>query len=806
MMPRSDPAISLDSFQTFGDLLKYLRRRARMTQREVAIVVGYSEAQISRLEQNLRPPDLAALTALFIPALDLDDEPEIVARLLELAAQARGGESPQNSRVTFVSSIRQEVVERVRTVEESGLNNLPLQLTSFVGREREIAEIKRLLGKARLVTLTGSGGCGKTRLALEAAKRLVESYREGIWLIELASISDPNLVSQTVIFTLSIPEAHDAPPTLAVIKYLRTKQILLILDNCEQIVIATARLIEEILRTCPQVQILVTSREILNVSGEGQFRVPSLSLPNERSSDNDSPTGSEAVQLFVERAQAVLPSFVLTEEAIPMVTQICQLVDGMPLGIELAAAKISSLSVGQIATRLRDSFQVLGRRRTVLPHHQTLEATMEWSYHLLSENERVLLQRLSVFSGGSTLEAVESVASDSALIHAEIIPDLLSQLINKSLVMVKWQAEANPRYTILQVIHEFADRKLRASIEVEELRGRHFEYFYRMAQEARLFGSEKGIWLDRLEAEHDNLRTALSFSFVSKTPEKGAELILLIADYYWYRGFVTEAREWMNKFLEIESPASSLRALLLQKAGWLTRSSGDFEKADRLLKDALEMALTIGDKNRAAWSLMDQGLSARDQGNGEQAISCFYKALTFAQESGEKRAIGVSLYNLANSYLLAGDLETSKNLWEQGLSTLRAEGDQTHIAWGLEGLAGIAYWTKDFGRAIEFHLESLKLKVDVMDKLGIAYSFEGLAQICAAEEESEQAVVLWGAANRLRETMNVPIESSREDIYTSLIPTVRSQIGNEVFDKAWRKGKAMTLNEAIEYALALLSE
>lgn len=801
-MSPTEPILPLDSFVTFGDLLKYLRRRARLTQRELSIAVGYSEAQVSRLEKNLRPPDVATLMALFIPALYIDDEPEIVTRVMELAAQARGEEIPHNGVITFARSVRREVLENIRTVEEDVLNNLPLELTSFVGREREIAEIKNLLGKARLVTLTGSGGGGKTRLALETARGLFESYRDGVWLIELASTADPNLVLQAVTSTLGIPESYDAKSTGALTKYLRAKQILLILDNCEQVITGAAGLAEEILRTCPHVQILVTSREILNVTGETQFRVPSLSLSKENL-NGDASSSSEAVQLFFERAQAVLPSFTLNEEVIPAVTEICDLVDGLPLGIELAAAKISALSVGQIATRLQDSFQVLGGSRTILPHHQTLEATIQWSYDLLSEAECTLLQRLSVFSGGWTLEAAEAVASDLALIPTEKVLGLLSQLVNKSLVIVEWQAKAEARYTMLQTIHEFAHGKLRVAGEMEHMRARHFDYFLSLAQAARLFGNEKGMWLDRFEAEHDNLRSALAFSLEIKSPEKGASLILPILDYYWYRGFVSEAREWMDKFLQIESPASALRALLLQKTGWLTRSSGDFKSAEALLKRALEMALEIGDKNRAAWALMDLGLCARDQGDGDQAISCFSKALTFAQESGEKRAIGVCFYNLADSYALAGDLGTSRKLWEQGLSILRPEGDQTHIAWGLEGLAGIAYFTRDFARALEFHLESLKFKVAVMDKLGIAYSFEGMAQIYAAEEQPEHAAILWGAANRMRETLRVPLELSRENIYTSLFTTTRAQIGDEVFDKAWKKGRSMTLNEAIEYAFTL---
>ncbi|MCI0552847.1 MAG: tetratricopeptide repeat protein, partial [Anaerolineae bacterium] len=268
-----------------------------------------------------------------------------------------------------------------------------------------------------------------------------------------------------------------------------------------------------------------------------------------------------------------------------------------------------------------------------------------------------------------------------------------------------------------------------------------------------------------------------------------------------FRGFTIEGREWMDKFLAIEMPASSLRALLLQKAGWFARGSGDFKKADTLLHRALEMAKEIGDTNRASWALGDLGLSARDQGENEQSIKYFTEGLRFGQQSGEKRAIGVCLYNLAESYELIRDLDTASEFWEKGLSVFREESDITHIAWGLEGQAGVSYLKGDFTSALEYHLESLKHKVEVMDKLGLAYSFEGLAQVAAAQGQPERAAILWGAGSRLRESMNIPLDPSREDIYTSFIPRTREQIGDDLFNEAWKKGEAMKLEEAIDYAL-----
>lgn len=800
-MPSSDFVTALESFRTFGDLLKYLRRRARLTQREVAIAVGYSEAQISRLEQNQRPPDLATLTALFIPALFVEDEPEIVARLMELAAQARGEELPHHGVITFSRSVQQE---NVQTVEVDTLNNLPLQLTSFVGREHEIAEIKNLFSKARLITLTGSGGSGKTRLALETARQLVESYQDGIWLIELASISDPNLVLQTVASTLRIPESRDALPTLALTKYLRTKQILLILDNCEQIVTVTAQLAEEILRTCPQLQILVTSREILNLTGEVQFRVPPLSLSKEKSLNRDTFSPSEAVQLFVDRAQAVLPSFLLTDDVLPAVTKICYLVDGLPLGIELAAAKITVLSVEQIASRLNHSLQMLSGGRVNIPHHQTLEATIQWSYDLLSEAERTLLQRLSVFSGGWTLEAAESVVSDSSLVSAEKVFDLISQLVNKSLIVVEWQLSAEARYTMLETIREYARGRLHEAGEVTKFQKRHFDYFLNFAERAMVIGPQKSIWLNRLEAEQDNFRASLAWSLESaERVDKGTYLLGLLADYCFYRGYLTETLEWFDKLLSFELPPSRERALGFQKAGFLNRVRGNFDKAIRLLEEGLNISREIGDKERAGFALLDLGNAARDLGKTEKVISDFSEALSLFQELRDTRGTLNSYYQLATTYMQMRDLTKARSFWEKGLELSHKMNDKSFIAWGLEGLADTAFLERQAGQAKILHTESLKCKLEVMDKAGIAYSFEGLAQAAALEEESEHAAVLWGAAEHLRILLNLPMDPSREDIYTSLIPTTRAQMGEEAFDKAWKKGKAMTLNEAIEYALLL---
>ena len=785
----------LPAFSTFGDLLKFLRRRARLTQKDLSIAVGYSESHISRLEGNERPPDPATLAALFIPVLRLEKEPELVARMMDLAAAARGETLPGSP----PPPAGRETAARTSPTP----NNLPIPLTSFIGRAREIAEVTRLFGQHRLVTLSGPGGCGKSRLALRVAEALLPTLPHGVWLVELASLSDPALVLQTIAAIFGVQAARDRGVLTTLNEFLRPRQLLLILDNCEHLIAEVAAVAETLLSDCPHLHILATSRETLNVSGEITFRVPPLRLPSlgwvhslERVAE------AEAVKLFVERARASQPTFALTGQNAAAVVQICSRLDGIPLAIELAAARIRFLQAEQIAARLDDRFSLLtGGSRTALPRHQTLHALVDWSYDLLSEAERAVLARLSVFSGGWTLDAAEAVASDPSLAPVENVLEYLAQLANKSLVIVDRRPGAETRYTMLETIREYAREKLSLAEETALIQQRHLDFFNRLALEARLFGNEKGVWLDRLEAEHNNIRTALARSLETDAAEKGAGMILAIVDFYWFRGFTAEARVWMDKFLATAMPKSPLHALLLQKAGWFARGSGDFTKADKLLKQALEMAREIGDKNRASWALGDLGLSARDQGNSTQALSYFSESLTLARESGEIRAIGVALFNLAESHELAGNPDVSMSLWEQGLQLFREQGDKTHIAWGVEGLAGAAFLSGDFASALEFHIESLKTKVEVMDKLGIAYSLDGLAQVAAAEGEAERAAILWGAADQLRTMMNTPPDPSRRAVYASLIPSARVQLGEELFNSAWAEGQAMTVELGITFAL-----
>jgi predicted ATPase len=412
-------------------------------------------------------------------------------------------------RLRTVESVEAEPAPRT---PERPPHNLPSELSSFVGREKELAEVKRLLENTRLLTLTGSGGCGKTRLALAAASELVEGFEDGVWLVELASLADPSLVPQSVAYALGVREQPGRTPTEALSDYLGSRKVLLLLDNCEHLVEACAELAEALLHSCAELRVLATSREALGITGEVAWLVPSLSLPDlRRLPDIESLPRYESARLFVERAAAVKPTFTLTEQNAAAVAQVCYRLDGIPLAIELAAARAKVLPVEQIADRLDDSIGLLAAgSRTAMPRHRTLHATMDWSHELLPDEERALFRRLSVFAGGFTLEAAESVCTGGGLERGEVL-DLLSHLVDKSLVIMREEG-GEGRYRLLETVRQYGREKLSASSEAEQASERHAGYYLALAEEAEpeLKGAGQVAWVERLEQERDNLRAAMA--------------------------------------------------------------------------------------------------------------------------------------------------------------------------------------------------------------------------------------------------------------------------------------------------------
>src|SRR5919107_2985803 len=431
-------------------------------------------------------------------------------------------EQPQNPR--RLRAVEPAETEPAPRSLERPPHNLPSELSSFVGREKELTEVKRLLENNRLLTLTGPGGCGKTRLALLSASELVEGFEDGVWMVELASLAEPSLVPQAVASTLGVRERPGSSLTGALSDYLRTRKVLLILDNCEHLIDACADLAEAWLRTCPGLCVLATSREALGITGEIARPVPSLSLPDlRRLPDIDSLPRYESARLFVERAASVKANFKLTEQNAPAVAQVCYRLDGIPLAIELAAARTKVLSVEEIADRLSESFGLLSAgSRKAMPRHRTLHATMDWSHELLGRKERALFRRLSVFAGDFALEAAESVCVGEDLERDEML-ELLSHLVDKSLVVVREQ-DGETRYRLLQTVHQYGREKLSESGEAGQVQEWHARYYLRLAEEAEpeLKGEQQVAWLERLEQERDNLRATMRWLLARGEPGETA--------------------------------------------------------------------------------------------------------------------------------------------------------------------------------------------------------------------------------------------------------------------------------------------
>ena len=794
------------SYSTFGDLLKYLRRRAQLTQRELAIATGYTEGHISRLEKNLRPPDLATVAALFVPALGLEEEPETAAQLLRLAASAHGDQRHVGE--DFTISRVQEITE-ISESAESIPSNLPIQLTTFIGRQAEIAEITAFLSgakPARLVTLTGPGGMGKTRLALQTAIGLSHLYPDGIWFVDLTPLSAPELIAQTVASALSVPEKGGQSTEQTLVEHLLSKRVLIVLDNCEHMISAAAQFVEKLLRSCAHVQILATSRESLQVPGEVNFRVPPLSLPEDAETVSRILTKHEAAQLFIERATNIESTFKVTDANAPIIARICRGLDGMPLAIELAAARIRVLSLSKIETRLGDRLHLLASGRTTLPRHQTLRATIEWSHEMLSAAEKVLFRRLSVFAGGWTLEAGTSICAD----HGSDILDTLAQLVNKSLVVVERQPDTEVRYTMLETIREFAREQLRAADELDSMRARHFDYFFEMVQQAepRLFAAESSI--DWAESEIDNMRAALAWAlekdsdgaFSQERTGRGLDLMLHVWPLWLQRGYTLEGKEWLNQLLSMHTAPTLARSRALLLAGDLAGLQGDYERQAACFQESLDLARQLGDQKRIAWGLMEMGGIYMDR-HYPEAVKFLTESLEIFRGLKEDLWVCRTSFVLAHAHTANGNLEAAKSFWEQGLDVCRAENDRFHIAWGLEGLGNLERLKGHLEQAMQLYTESLNLKVGIMDKGGIAYSLAVFAQLAAVQNQFEHAARLWGAAEKLRQSLHLLPLTAKEQLYTSWIPAARAQLGEDVFAAAWAEGRAMKMQEAIDYALGL---
>jgi predicted ATPase/class 3 adenylate cyclase/Tfp pilus assembly protein PilF len=729
---------------------------------------------------------------------------------------------------------------------EATPNNLPQQVTSFIGRERELAELQRLLAKTRLLTLTGSGGCGKTRLGLQVAADAIEQYPDGVWLVELAPLADPGLVPQTVATVLGLKEGPGTPMVKTLGSYLKDKRLLLLLDNCEHLLDACAQLVDTLLRQCPHLKILASSREALGIGGEQAYRVPSLSLPDPKQAHTPASVAPfEAVQLFTERALLARPDFQVTDPNAATLASICYRLDGIPLAIELAAARVRSLSVEVIDRKLDQRFLLLtGGSRTALPRHQTLRSLIDWSYDLLHEPEKLLLQRLSVFAGGWTLEAAEPVCAGDGLQDQEVL-DLLTSLCDKNLVVVE-QNDGNYRYRLLETVRQYARERLLESGGGDALRKRHRDYFLALAEEAepKLQGAEQSAWLRRLDEEHDNLRSAMDWSLAEAGSRAGLRLCGTLQQFWWTRGYLSEGREWCVRLLgkvgagertperakalnvagvlarhQSDYPAARARheeslAILrelkdrrgvadsLNNLGNVAWEHGDYPSAQALHQESLATARDLGDRYSIARSLNNLGIVAGEQGDLASARALFEESLAISRELRNRIGIGDSLNNLGNVAYAQGDYPTARVLFEEDLAIGRELGDLSEIARSLNNLGNVAYNQSDNPTAQLRFEENLAIERELGYRRGIAYALEGLAAVGAALGRSLRAARIWGTAERLREEIGSPLPPNERPRHDRRAAAARATLGDDAaFDHAWQEGRTLTVEQAIELAL-----
>lgn len=729
-------------------------------------------------------------------------------------------------------------------------NNLPVPLTSFVGREQEIADVRHLLATKRLVTLTGSGGTGKTRLSLQVAADLLGVFKHGVWFVELAPLTDPELIPLTILSAMGASQQPGRSPIEILKDFLREKVVLILIDNCEHLIEASANMANILLNSAADLKILASSREALGVQGEALYPVPSLSLPD----PNHLPAVEqlsqfEAVQLFIDRALLVQPHFAITNENAPSVAQICHRLDGIPLAVELAAARLRSLSAGQIASRLDDRFRLLtGGARTTILRQQTLRAMINWSYDLLAKSEQTLLQRLAVFSGGCTLEAAEFVCSDgdSGGILPEDVLDLITHLVDKSLVNLK-EADNLVRYSMLETTRQYASEKLLEAEASQQIRNRHVDFFSRFAVkiEPKLYGGEQVACLNEMEKDIDNFRGALEWSLEEGDPESGMHLANALWRFWVMRGYWVEGYEWLKKaLLKKDSVSFALRAKALHRAGDLASRNRDFVMADALLTESLTLCRELGDEEGIALSLYS---SARRMSNiqDKRAREYFEESLTIYRKRKDKWGTAFVLDQLSFT-IMESEPAYARILREECLTLFRELNDHWDLMRALHNYGELARFEGDYALAKALYEEARVLgqklgvaKYDLANQLcGLGYCYlrqgnqeraagcfkesfalqkeqgittsliaqcvAGLGGVAAAKGQSVRAVQLLGAAKSVIAAFEANgdyLELVDLAEYDRDLAIARIQLDEATFNAAWEAGWQMSLEEVVPYAV-----
>jgi len=713
-----------------------------------------------------------------------------------------------------------------------------------VRREREIGEVADRVRseEVRLLTLTGPGGTGKTRLGLQAAVDVLEEFSDGAFFVALATITEPELVASTVARALGVKESAEQPLMESLKSYLHFKHLLLVLDNFEQ-VLEGAPVVAELLGACPKLKVLATSRIPLRLYGEQEYPVPPLTLPDPRVMPPlEVLTQYEAVRLFVERARAIKADFFVTNENAPAVAEICARLDGLPLAIELAAARTRMLPPQKMLERLGNRLKLLkGGPRDLPTRQQTLRGTIDWSYELLEEEEKILFGRLSVFSGGRTLEAIEEICDPEGELEAL---EGVESLLEKSLLRQEEGVEREPRFVMLETVHEYAREKLQESGEEQEIKRAHAQYFLALAEEgeSEVRGPEAAMWLERLEAEHDNLRAALSWALAQEKVELELRLAGALWQFWWMRGHYSEGRRWLENVLAVDGRGSpSARAMALAGIGEIASHQGDLDQAQEACEEGLKLLaheaseakiyllLSLGkvallrgeDYERAtqvneealalsremrhrmglATSLLHLGLVSQRRGDSEGATEFYEESTALFREWGDKQGLAFCLNNLGVVAITQGDLVQAQKLTEEAVALLRELGSRGDVSIGLQNLGWIAFLRNELGKAVDLYKQSLTLAWDTGFYALVLDDLVGFACLAGAQGDAVRAAQLCGAAEALHEATGYPKDPISHAEMEPYLASGRSKIHEAEWAKAWEEGRTMSLEGAVSYAL-----
>jgi predicted ATPase/DNA-binding SARP family transcriptional activator/DNA-binding CsgD family transcriptional regulator len=728
---------------------------------------------------------------------------------------------------------------------EAAKHNLPTPRTSFVGRQREIVESKRELAMTRLLTLTGVGGSGKTRLALEVARDLIGAYPDGVWLVELAPLSEGKLVPQAVARTMRVREQPGRPLIDALTEALHKKSTLLVLDNCEHLTDSVAHLADKLLNSCSRLRVLSTSRKTLEVEDEVVRRISSLSVPD---TDRLPAAGElmryDAVRLFAERTRLRLSAFEITPHNVTAVAEVCTKLEGIPLAIELAAARMDVLTAEQIARRLDRALGLLTGGRTELARHRTLRATLDWSFELLSEPERKLFCRLSVFTGGWTLEAAEAVGAGGGIEEGDVV-ELFLMLVDKSLVVSEAE-EGGFRYGMLEPLRQYARERLEESGEDQAIKRTHAQYFLALAEEAepKLWESGDKAWFGRLEKEHDNMRAALSWTLEHGEAELALRLGGALRWFWRARGYYGEGRRWLERALCEEGRTSAgARAKALDGVGWLASEQhdidrvqaaaeeglelseeagiggviladfknllgeaawlrGDYERASELFEESLGLHREARNNRGVAWSVCSLAVVSGERGDYERAKELYEEGIALSRKMGGALPLGDLLISAGYVYLLEGDHERATALNEEAAQLYRKRGSRGGLRYALDNLGWAALVREDHERARALHEESLVLCKEIGDKFIGSASLEGLACSAASRGEAQRAARLFGGAATLREAVGYHQTPRERALGEPYLDAARSRLSEAEWEVVFAEGRNMGLEEAVEYALS----